>query len=280
MSVDHANGRFDQDDAAHIQSAVDGCPTGQVVSLTSGTFTIGDCHQVFLRKSVTVRGAGAGTGGTLIQRTDGASVGVQGGSCNSPHFIIGNDEFDYSLAGNTALAADGVAGTSTVQVASTAGLSVGEIVLLDESNNLGWQTDWAFGGQVWSEPDRRITFNAHKPGLPNDQASGDPPNIPCYFGTDGCDRYVMEMKQIASIGPGPCPGANCTVTFDDPIMITYRASLAAHLAWFTQLVCKIRRGRKHDPAECGLFRYPHGRAYCWVKNAKVQHSHGWRRHRL
>src|SRR5205085_6420532 len=47
-----------QDDAANIQNAVNGCPTGQVVSLTSGTFTIGDCHQVFINKSVTVRGAG------------------------------------------------------------------------------------------------------------------------------------------------------------------------------------------------------------------------------
>jgi hypothetical protein len=254
------------DDAASIQAAVDGCPTGQVVSLSAGTFTIGDCHQVFINKSVTVRGAGAGTDGTLIQRTDGASVGVQGGNCASAHFIMGPNEFDNSLAGSTNLAVDAVSGSNTIQVASTSGLSVGQIVLLDESSNLGWQPDWAFGGQVLATPDRRISFNGHNPALPNDQAGGQPPD---FFCNDGCDRYIEEMKQIATVGPGPCPGTSCTVTFDDPVMITYRTSRAAHLARFSQTFTTYAgledmTLRNADFADVRMVVC----AYCWVKNVE------------
>jgi hypothetical protein len=255
-----------QDDTADIQNAVDSCPAGDVVMLTADTFTIGDCHQVFINKAVTVRGAGAGAGGTLVQRTDGASIGVQGGSCPSPHFILGANEFDDSIASTTNLATDAVAGSNTIQVASTSGFSVGQVVLLDESSNYAWQTDWAFGGQVWAQSDRRTSFNGHNPALPNDQAGGQPPN---YFCNDGCDRYVEEMKQIASIGPGPCPGIDCTITFDDPVMISYRTSLAAHLGSFTQPVVTYAglenmTLRNADLSDVRMVVC----AYCWVKDVE------------
>ena len=254
------------DDTANIQAAVNSCPSGEVVQLSTGTFTIGDCHQVFINKAVTVRGAGPGTGGTLVQRTNGARIGVPNGSCMSPHFILGPNEFDNSLAANTNLMADAVARSNTIQVASTSGFLVGQIVLLDESSNLGWRPDWAFGGQVWSEPDYRITFNGHNPAQPNDQAGGKPPN---YFCNDGCDRYIEEMKQIASIGSGPCPGTNCTVTFDDPVMISYRTSLTARLSRFTQTFTTYAglenmTLRNADYSDVRMVVC----AYCWVKNVE------------
>ena len=77
------------DDTSNIQTAVNNCPSGQVVLLSVGTFTIGEGKYVTVNKSITVRGSGpcAGASGvgsapypaspsmtncTLIQRTGGA----------------------------------------------------------------------------------------------------------------------------------------------------------------------------------------------------------------
>jgi len=39
-----------------------------------------------------------------------------------------------------------------------------------------------------------------------------------------CDRVTSEMHLISAIGSGPCPGTNCTITFDSPISTAYRRS--------------------------------------------------------
>ena len=81
------------DDTSNIQTAVNNCPSGQVVLLSVGTFTIGEGKYVTVNKSITVRGSGpcAGDVGswfsslsgvtlqtncTLIQRTGGAVESV------------------------------------------------------------------------------------------------------------------------------------------------------------------------------------------------------------
>ena len=58
-----------QDDAAQIQNAVNNCPSGEVVQLTAGTFTINAPHLVTIDKSITVRGSGPCAGATGVSST-------------------------------------------------------------------------------------------------------------------------------------------------------------------------------------------------------------------
>ena len=222
------------DDTSNIQTAVKYCPSGEVVVLSAGTFTIGEGKFVTINKSVVVRGSGpcAGTAigsapypntaqsyCTLIQRTGGATIGVKNGSHASPHFVMGatNIYSDVRIGAQTNLAVDGAQGSYTIQVASTIGYSAGTIVVLDEASGMGWQPSWVWSGQQeWAAPDYRLSWRAQNPTCQSgDRAcagGSTDPKIPCYFHFSGtnteCDHYTSEIKQVASVGAGSllrCP---------------------------------------------------------------------------
>jgi hypothetical protein len=258
------------DDTSAIQGAVNSCPTGEVVSLGAGTFTIGEGNYVLINKGITLRGAGPGS--TILQRTNGAKIGVKNGSSPSPHIIVGPMEFNNNLNNVSALAVDAVQASYTVQVASATGFSAGQIVLLDEASGMGWQPDWVYGGSVWGAPDYRLVWRAHsptcEPGDRNCNGGTTAPSIPCYFGPE-CDHYTSELKKIASIGSGPCPGSQCTITFDSPITISYRVSHSAHLANF-QTQFTGMAGVENLTVQNGDYSniFFHWCQYCWAKNVE------------
>src|SRR3569832_2482392 len=55
-----------KDDTTAIQSAIDSCPDGEVVSLSAGVFTIAEGNLVLIHKDITLRGAGPGV--TVLTR--------------------------------------------------------------------------------------------------------------------------------------------------------------------------------------------------------------------
>jgi hypothetical protein len=253
-----------QDDTANIQKAVNSCPLGQVVFLSAGTFTIAEGHYVLLDRGITLRGAGAGV--TILQRTNGAHLGSYvPGSNPSPMIIAGPQRYNDKNT-STALTADAVPGTKSVQVGSTAGFSVGQIVLLDEASGAGWQPDVIWSKmKVWAAPDYRVVWMKHNPS-----ANGDDFNASTYPYTSGsagcwfsnCDRPTNEIKQIASISGN-------TITFDSPITISYRVSHQAQLYyWQTphtrhvgieNLTVSNGDDDNIDFNEC---------AYCWAQNVE------------
>ena len=302
------------DDTSNIQTAINNCPSGQVVLLSVGTFTISGTlgsgvNFVKINKSITVRGSGpcAGAAGitripqnsptgsvgypaspsmskcTLIQRADGASINTQGPGYSS-HFVMGSDIYNVYLDSPTALAADGAAGATTIQVASTSAFSAGQVVGVYEHSRLGWQTSWIWSGEMqWSSPDYRIGWRAQNPTCqPDDEvcAGGSTnPGIPCYFSFNNgglCDVYTDELKQIASIGPGPCPGTSCTITFDTPLTISYRTSYTASVGILTQHPNGVQTApvtyvglenmtlQNGDTANISMMAC----LYCWVKNVE------------
>jgi len=292
-------------DSTAIQNAVNACPSGEVVLLKAGTFTISEGSFVSINKSITVRGSGpcagvsgAGTapypatpsmtGCTLIQRSGGATLagGDTAGSSPTPHFVMGaTDQYgNLSLGTATNLAVDGAQGSSTIQVASTTGFSVGQIVLLDEASNFGWQTSWIWPGETqWSPPDYRLTWRAQNPTCQGDDkdcsGGSTAPSIPCYFNYNNaeCNYYTSEIKQIASIGAGPCPGTNCTITFNSPVMIAYRIAHSAHVAPLYGGLPGSNQGANPPVTYAGLesmtLQNADGGsvtmgacAYCWIKN--------------
>jgi hypothetical protein len=216
----------DQDDTVDIQNAINKCAVGQVVSLAAGTFTISEGHYVALNKGITLRGAGPGV--TTLQRKDGATLGkYQPGSTPSPMIIVGPLRWNNNNVG-TALTGDVAAGANTVTVASTAGFSVGQIVLLDEASGAGWQTDVEGLGQIWAAPDYRVVWQKHNPprGWDDFSATGYPNQTGtagCWF--SNCDRPTSEIKQIAAINGN-------SISFDSPVTISYRASHQAQLHYW------------------------------------------------
>jgi len=185
------------------------------------------------------------------------------------------------------LAIDAHQGDATVQLTSTAGFSVGQYVLIDENGELEFITDNAFGpskgvfGQVWGSADHRLTYNVHNPMQHDDEASCPPhkvgaactgvPSLPCYEGWNNtdCDYYISDIREITAIGAGPCPGVACTLTFDEPLTISYRVANAAHVSGFVNgweseagLENMTLQNGSFGEVQMGLC------AYCWVKNVE------------
>jgi hypothetical protein len=253
-----------QDDTNDIQAAINKCPLDQVVSLSAGTFTIAEGNYVMLNKGITLRGAGPGI--TTLQRTNGATLGSsRSGSKPSPMIIVGPMRWNNTTT-STTLIADAATGTNSVRVASTAGFSVGQIVLLDEDSGAGWQKDVERPGQIWASPDYRVVWQEHNPSRSSDDFSST--SYPYQSGTAGCwfsncDRPTSEIKQISAISGN-------TITFDSPVTISYRVSHQAQLyCW--QASHTRNAGVENitlEGGDDGNLRFEWA-AYCWAQNVET-----------
>jgi hypothetical protein len=219
------------DDTAQIQAAINACPAGQVVQLAAGTFIIDSGNFLVINKGITLRGAGPGQ--TTLAKTNGAKPYPQAGvsARPSPLILVGPAMWGTAgdaagAVGSTNLTADAVKGAYAVTVASAAGFSAGQIVLLDEASGAGWQTD-SQGQQIWASSDCRVVWQKHNPMIPSvdDFAPDAFPTTPRTAGSWFCrlDRPTAEVKQIASV-------SGSTITFTTPIHISYRSSHAAQLS--------------------------------------------------
>jgi hypothetical protein len=253
------------DDTTDIQNAVNACPLGQVVSLSAGTFTIAEGNYVLLNKGISLRGAGPSS--TILTRTGGATLNSDNpGSNPSPMIILGPMEYSNNETATT-LTGDGAQGAYSVQVASTAGFSVGQIVLLDEASGAGWQPDVIWTNmQIWASSDYRVVWQKHNP---NDQYVDDfsATQYPYQAGTAGCwfsncDRPTNEMHRITAISGN-------TITFDSPLTISYRVSHQAQLYYFqtplTENAGVENLTVQYGDADSIDFDWC---AYCWAQNVE------------
>ena len=250
-----------QDATSGIQAALDGCPVGQVVQLSAGTFTINN-DIIYLRKGVTLRGGGPGA--TLLQRTNGATPGSYIPGVAKPIIIVGPIRWG---TGGTAfdLASDGIKGATSVQLTSApaGGFAVGQIVEIDELSGASWQTDPAGRGQIWASPDFRVVYQRHNPGLGTD----DPfPAAAGWFSRQ--DRPTAEIKEVKSFDAG-----TRTVTFTSPLHIDYRSSHSAQLYVFNDQHVKNAgvEDLKLQGGDDGQLRFQFA-AYSWA--ARVENT-GW-----
>jgi hypothetical protein len=214
------------DDTARIQGAINACSTGQVVQLAAGTFIINGGNFLLINKGITLRGAGPGQ--TTLAKTNGAKPFQEAVSPKpSPLIIVGPSRWINGTFGSADLTADAIKGANTVMVASAAGFSPGQIVLLDEASGASWQPDPQGRGQIWASSDWRVVWQKHDPVVPyvDDFAAEAFPSMP---GTAGSwfsrpDRPTAEVKQIASV-------SGSAITFTTPIHISYRVSHTAQLS--------------------------------------------------
>jgi hypothetical protein len=207
--------------------------------------------------------------------------------------------------GATPLAADAAQGQTTIQVTSTSNFTVGSWVLIDEASGASWQPDpmnkTTGYVNVWAAPDwlsssgspatGRVEWPKYQIGghgsAPGDFGVGSDDEYPYQAGTPGCwfsycDRPTAELHKIASIGAGPCPGTNCTVTFDDPLTIAFRQSGGHNAQVYARLYgnnsgtgSPISFLEQAGVENVSLLRSPEGGlemglcVNCWVKNTEI-----------
>jgi fibronectin type 3 domain-containing protein len=205
--------------------------------------------------------------------------------------------------GATPLAADAVQGQTTIQVTSTSNFTVGSWVLIDEASGAGWQpdpmsqstgyvnvwaaSDWlspsgspATGRVAWAKFDVSVDYEG-------DFGAASSDIYPYQANTPGCwhsycDRPTAELHKVASIGAGPCPGTNCTVTFDDPLTIAFRESGGHNAQVYARLYgnnsgtgSPISMLQQAGVENISLLRSPEGGlemelcVNCWVKNTEI-----------
>jgi PKD repeat protein len=112
--------------AAQINSAIAACPSNQVIKLGAGTFTLGSTLNFGFKKGVTLRGAGAST---ILKPSHNDTIISVGG--------------DVSENAGTDITAGYAKGSTNLTVASTAGLSVGMMVRIDQmmDPSIMWSSD-------------------------------------------------------------------------------------------------------------------------------------------
>jgi hypothetical protein len=155
-----------------------------------------------------------------IQPTSSALVNFGWGGC----LLNGDDPFTKNCG--TKLAVDVAKGATVVQVLSTTNFSVGMWVMIDErpqyvtsANPTGHGNPTIQSSSDWlSTNPSPATFRLARPDTGCDS------NYGLCSNAAGTDRFNHEIKLISAIGAGPCPGANCTLTFDSPLTVAFRQS--------------------------------------------------------
>jgi hypothetical protein len=258
-------GNGSNDAAAAIQGAINACPAGQVVQLGAGVFRI-DAGFLLINRGVTLRGAGAGS--TVLRRTNGAHAGTYVPGVQDPVVIIGPNRWPKPDSSSPNLTADAAKGARAVTLSSTAGLSPGVIVLVDEDHytTAEWKPLPSRGGAPTSVrifASDRIVWQRHDPPSGED----DPfPQAASWFSRPG--RVISEMKEVASVN-------GRTVTFTTPLHIGYRVSHHAQLTPYTGANAHVKGAGIEDltveGGGDGNVRFE-AAAGCWMRNVE---STGW-----
>lgn len=123
------SGLTDATDATNIQNALTACSgKNQVVQLQSGTYTISQGLTFGSATNVTLRGQGPDK--TKLVFTGVISCGTHADVC-----MMGSSGWPGNYPGSTAWTSGYTKGTDTITVSSTTGLSVGQIIILDQRDD-------------------------------------------------------------------------------------------------------------------------------------------------
>src|SRR5579864_426265 len=113
-------GNGSSDASSAIQSAMNSCPNSQVVSLSAGTFLVNSCMTV--PSGVVLRGQGANQ--TILNVHCSGRFAISLGNGGQP-----NNSNDVSITGGA------TAGSRSITVSSTSGMSVGSYLEITELND-------------------------------------------------------------------------------------------------------------------------------------------------
>ena len=219
----------------NIQAAINACPAGQVVQLGAGTWNLTSDLQI--EKAITLRGQGPGL--TKLKGASGKNV-----------ITIGTKWFP-KYTQTTNLAANGVKGSKTITLASSLGLTVGEIVTIDQLTN----------------------SSLSKWGYSNCQSASDA----CRGWFTRPNRPIGQVLEVASVS-----GAN--VTFVTPLHIDFLTTSGAQLSRIAldtggSVIPVTKNAGVEDLYVSGTGKAGQGNiwlhaAYSWVRNVESELSDG------
>jgi hypothetical protein len=115
--------------SSQINSAIANCPANQVVYLNAGTYNLSSGIDFNNKSNVTLRGAGPTQ--TILNFSGGADcVGIEADICvaNSGYAEPSSPPFRANWTGGLAK------GSTTITLSSTSGLTVGQLLILDQLN--------------------------------------------------------------------------------------------------------------------------------------------------
>lgn len=191
--------------ATQINTAIQSCPSGQVVFLNPGTYNIGTPGITFNGKlNVTLRGAGANS--TFLNFTGSNSCGgVTTAICvssSAPPFMYGGQDNLTTWTGGYAQ------GATSVALSSKTNLQVGSMLLL---------------GQAWDNAETGNVYVCH--GSSCTYSGGNAPW--------GSGREQGQMVMVTSISGGTCP---CTIGITPGLrMPNWRSSQSPAAVWGSAL---------------------------------------------
>lgn len=186
----------------------------------------------------------------------------------------------------TTIAVDAPQGALTVQVAQTSNFSVNMWVLLDEYPAMVTTTNPVPGQtSILASPEFLNTSNfpaVMKLANPDDGNNMAACTAGGNTGYSFCvSRLNQEIHKVTAIGPGPCPGAGCTLTFDSPLTLAFRQSGShdARVYWPTKQGANTPNPFVEQVGieNMTIHRSTGGTinmefcAYCWVKNVECNY---------
>ncbi len=227
------------DDTAAIQAALDSCPANQVVKLNAGTFIISDPGLDFTTSNITLRGSGPGV--TILSQRSPAKYGV---------IAMGTRWYEWMSP--KVFTTDAVKETNSVTLANTTGLTVGQLVHVNETYDSSFiyynPTQQNGDYQGWGE------------GRKGPQASS---------------RPLGQAMEIASISGN-------TVTFTTRFHVTFRVNHAAHLVQISDgtRVVPTTKGsgvesltvENGDGGDGGGNVRMFATSHCWAKNIESRNQ--------
>lgn len=240
---------------SQINTAIQNCPSGQVVFLNAGTYSLTGIS--FNGKSnVTLRGAGADK--TILQFTGPASCG---GAVADADICLANMDWTFYPNNTNRHTANWTAGyakgTTTITLSSTAGLQVGQLMVLQQLNDSNTDT-----GNIWICSTSGICSG--EGGVPD-------------FSTGG-NHEQMQTVRVTAIS-----GTSVTIS-PGLYMPNWRASQAPGAFWGASLPITgsgvedmtLDHSATGTSAQAGITFY--GAYQCWakgVKSIKSNRGHVW-----
>ena len=229
------------DTTAQIQSKINACPQDGVVKFPAGTWNL--TASLFVNnKGIVLRGAGP----TKTKLTYGSGVNIlfapagtsgQGGYARGPYNAV-------NWTGGL------TQGSTSLTVASTANMAVGQLIVLDQQN------------------DSNVVFPGGNEGTER-AGRADPPGSNPFEPPTPSPRYQFQLTMIKAVND------STHITVDPPVDYTHKISLTPQVFWWDP--AQLGNGTKYAGVEdLKIDANGNDRAimfdfctYCWVRNVEV-----------